>query len=238
MKAQQQVISADFGKHNANLDAALKRVQHENAWKNLSCIQIVPCGKSLSTRVVASWMNLYSPPNNKFFRMWPEQTEVGAAYSASIEAILAHPDLSKWKYILCMEWDNCPPPDGIVKLLAQMEAHPEFAAIGGLYWTRGETGQSQIWGDPKDPELNFRPQMPVPGKLVECCGTGMGFTVFRLDMFKDPKLRKPWFKTQTEGGVATQDLFFWSDARRHGYRCAVDCSVLVGHLDLETGIMW
>lgn len=52
-------------------------------------------------------------------------------------------------------------------------------------------------------------------------------------MFKDPKLRKPWFKTQTEGGVSTQDLYFWSDARQHGYRCAIDTSVPIGHYDLE-----
>ena len=39
--------------------------------------------------------------------------EVGEAYSQAIEAILAHPDLSKFKYILTMEHDNIPPPDGL-----------------------------------------------------------------------------------------------------------------------------
>jgi len=232
------VVSADFGRHNQNLEATLQRVQKEAAWKKLDCIQIIPAGKLVSTRVVASWMNMYAPPNNKFLRLWPEDTEVGAAYSGAIAGILANPDLSKWKYVLCVEHDNLPPPDGIVRLLAQMEAHPEFAAIGGLYFTKGEGGQAQIWGDPRDAELNFRPQIPIPGKLVECCGTGMGFTVFRLEMFKDPRLRKPWFRTQTEGGVATQDLYFWADARQYGYRCAIDCSILVGHLCLESGIVW
>jgi hypothetical protein len=55
-------------------------------------------------------------------------------------------------------------------------------------------------------------------------------------MFKDERLKKPWFKTLdgSEGqGIGTQDLTFWSDARKYGYRCAVDCSVLVGHHDLE-----
>ena len=53
-------------------------------------------------------------------------------------------------------------------------------------------------------------------------------------MFKDTRLRKPWFKTYngTEGqGIGTQDLAFWSDAKKYGYRCAVDCSVKVGHHD-------
>ena len=124
-----------------------------------------------------------------------------------------------------------PSPAALLKLIARMEKHPEYSCIGGLYWTKGYGGVPQIWGDPRDPVLNFRPQPPVPGQLVECCGTGMGFNLWRLDMFRDPDLRKPWFKTQTEGGVATQDLYFWSDARRHGYRCAVDCSVQVGHYD-------
>ena len=81
----------------------------------------------------------------------------------------------------------------MLRLVEQMEAHPEFAAIGGLYFTKGPGGCAQIWGDPKDPVVNYRPQLPDPnGGLVECCGTGMGFTMYRLSMFKDPRLRKPW----------------------------------------------
>jgi hypothetical protein len=58
-------------------------------------------------------------------------------------------------------------------------------------------------------------------------------------MFKDPKLRKPWFKTQAgKDGVGTQDLYAWSDFRKHGYRCAIDCAVRVGHLDPQTDICW
>jgi hypothetical protein len=168
--------------------------------------------------------------------------EVGDAYSNVITEILAHPELSQWEYILTIEHDNIPPQDGLLKLLQRMEEHPELSCIGGLYWTKGEGGQPQIWGDPNDPVLNFRPQVPdANGGLVECCGTGNGFNLFRLSMFKDPNLRRPWFKTLTgiEGtGVGTQDLYFWSDARKHGYRCAIDCSVKVGHHDLNTDITW
>jgi hypothetical protein len=31
---------------------------------------------------------------------------------------------------------------------------------------------------------------------------------------------------------------FWSDARKYGYRCAIDCAVAVGHLDAEADIIW
>jgi len=228
-----QFIAQDYGKHNANLEASIARVESSSAWKKLDTIILVPAGTSVPTKVVASWWNLYSSPNNQLYRMFAVGMEVGAAYSQAIEAILGHPDLSKFKYILTLEHDNIPPADGLVKLQQQLEAHPEYDCIGGLYWTKGEGGVPQIWGDPRDATTNYRPQPPVPGQLVECCGTGMGFNLWRLDMFKDPDLRKPWFKTQTEGGIATQDLYAWNDFRRHGYRCAIDCSVHVGHYDLE-----
>ena len=134
-----------------------------------------------------------------------------------------------------------PPPDGLVKLMAQMDKHPEYACIGGLYWTKGPEGVAQLWGDPADPVLNFRPQVPRAGQLQEVVGTGMGFNLFRMSMFKDKKLRRPWFRTLTgiEGtGLGTQDLYFWGDARKYGYRCAIDCNVLVGHYDFANDIVW
>lgn len=228
-----QIISSyQGGEHNADLTKTVSRLSKEKGYKDLSCIMIVPCFGSIPTKAVASWMSLYSPPNAKFVRLFAVGMEVGKAFSSCIESILANPDLAAFKYILTLEHDNLPPPDGMVRLLQQMEAHPEYDCIGGLYFTQGPGGCAQIWGDTKDPAPNFRPQIPVPNTLQECCGTGMGFNVWRMSMFKNPKLRKPWFVTQTEGGVATQDLYFWSNARKYGHRCAIDTSVKVGHYDL------
>lgn len=229
-----QILAPDYGQHNAMLDAAIKRLDYSGCYKDMSTIVLVPAFGSVPTKCVASWMNLFGAPNQKLFRIWALGMEVGEAFSQSIENILAHPELAKFKYLLTLEHDNTPPPDGLVKLLAQMEAHPEYACIGGLYWTKGPDGVPQIWGDPNDPIINFRPQRPVPGQLVECCGTGMGFNLWRLDLFKDERLRRPWFRTQADAnGVGTQDLYFWGDARKYGYRCAIDCDVLVGHYDLD-----
>lgn len=231
-----QIIVPDYGKHSEDLEKTAVRLKEGSSWKKLDTVMLFPAGAQIPSKIVHSWMNLYAPPNNGFVRMptvGALNLEVGEAFSQSIEWILQHPQLSQFKYLLTIEHDNAPPPDGLVKLLAQMEAHPEYDCIGGLYFTKGEGGVAQIWGDPRDATNNFRPQIPRANELVECCGTGMGFNLWRLDMFKDADLRRPWFKTQTEGGVSTQDLYFWSDARRHGYRCAVDCSVQVGHYDLE-----
>ena len=165
--------------------------------------------------------------------------EVGSAYSEAIEGVINHPELSKWEYILTLEHDNMPPPDGILKLIKRMEENPKLSCIGGLYYTKGENGVAQIWGDPNDPVLNFRPQVPKFGQLVECCGTGMGFNLWRISMFKDQNIQRPLFKTVSDStGIGTQDLYFWTNARKLGYRCAVDCSVLVGHYDATNDITW
>ena len=201
---------------------------------------IIPAGISIPTKVYLSHCSLIFPPNNQNYRIAAIGLEVGEAFSNAISEILAHPELSKWEYILTIEHDNIPQPDALLKLLARMEERKDLACIGGLYFTKGEGGVPQIWGDVKDPVMNFRPQVPdLAGGIVECYGTGMGFNLFRLSMFKDSKLRKPWFKTVAgKEGVGTQDLYFWGDARKYGYKCGVDCSVKVGHYDVNTDITW
>jgi hypothetical protein len=235
MKAE--LVVQDFsGVHNKDVDATRLRLTKGGTWKKQRIAVVIPAADTIPAKVALSHWNLAFPPNNGVVRILAQGMEVGDAYTTAIEQILAHPEIGKWEYLLTIEHDNAPPADGVMKLLERMEEHPELSCISGLYYTKGIDGCAQIWGDPKDPVLNFRPQPPDPeGKLVECCGTGMGFALWRMKMFKDPKLRKPWFKTQTKDGMMTQDLYAWQDFRKNGYRCAIDCSVKVGHYDL-TGV--
>jgi hypothetical protein len=234
-----ELVTLDYGRHNADLAASSERILAGASWKKQRIVVVLPAGADIPTKVALAHWGLIFPPNQPVVRIAALGLEVGDAYSQAIEQILADPNLRDWEYMLTIEHDNIPPPDGLIKLIETMDAHPELACVGGLYWTKGEGGVPQIWGDPADPVLNFRPQPPRAGELVECCGTGMGFNLFRLAMFKDEKLRRPWFKTIAgAGGVGTQDLYFWGDARKHGYRCAIDCRVLVGHYEKATGITW
>jgi hypothetical protein len=225
---------------NGDLTGTSARLIKGGSWKKQRVVVVIPAGDSIPAKVALSHWNLIFPPNQGVVRILAQGMEVGEAYSAAIEQILGHPDLKDWDYLLTLEHDNLPPQDGLLKLLERMEAHPEFACIGGLYFTKGEGGVAQIWGDVQDPIVNFRPQPPdVNGGLVECHGTGMGFNLWRLGMFKDERLRKPWFKTVAgKEGVGTQDLYFWGDARKYGYRCVVDCSVKVGHYEVGRDIVW
>jgi hypothetical protein len=237
-----QIISGfDAGSHNRDLGATVHRLRAESAYQDLSTVIVIPAFENISTRIVASWWNMMTPPNQKCVKLFAQGMEVGEAYSQTIESVVNHSELSKFKFVLTLEHDNAPPPDGLCRLQACAVAHPEFDVIGGLYFTKGHGGVAQIWGDPNEHPINFRPQLPDPnGGLRECCGTGMGFTLYRMKIFKDKKLRRPWFKTTAsqQEGAATQDLYAWNDWRQHGYRCAIDCSVKVGHWDADGEVMW
>lgn len=236
-----QFVSLDEGRHNLDLVESGKRIYEGASWKKQRVVVIIPSAAMFPTKAALAIWALAFPPNQQVYRIAALGMEVGEAYSEAIAGVLAHPELGGWEYILTIESDNIPPWDGVPRLIETMEANPQYACVGGLYWTKGESGVPQIWGDPTDPQLNFRPQVPRPGEVQECCGTGMGFNLWRISMFKDERLRRPWFKTLngSEGqGVGTQDLYFWGDARKYGYRCAIDNRVLVGHYDVNADITW
>ena len=236
----QIVIENYQGAHNYNFLGSIERLGKNKAYRDLSTICIVPSRGVIPAKVTQCWMGMIPPMNQKFVRIFMIGMEVGEAYTSAIEQILSHPDLSKWKYVLTLEEDNLPPPDGILKLYENID---DYAAVGGLYWTKGEGGQPMIYGDPKDSELNFRPQPPVLD-IQECNGLGMGFTLFKLDVFKDPRIEKPWFKTCQDwdlhkgAKVYTQDLYFFEKIKKLGYKVACDTRVRVGHYDVGMDIVW
>lgn len=233
------VVLGEAGHHNQKFDASAHRVLQGASWKRQRIVVLIPAGRMMPSKVALAHWNIVFPPNNGVARLLCQGMEVGDAYSQALEYVLANEELRDWEYVLTIESDNIPPADGVLALVQAMEEHPEYSCIGGLYWTKGEGGVPQIWGDPNDPLINFRPQVPIAGTVQRCNGTGMGFNLWRLSMFKDERLRRPWFKTVANAsGAGTQDLYFWSDAIKHGFRCAVDNRVLVGHYDFERDIVW
>jgi hypothetical protein len=234
MKEPQIIMQDASGFHN-NTDSK-SRMLKGNTYKDASTICIVPTRGLIPARVVQNWMNLMSPMNQKFFRIFVSNMEVGDAYNSAIEMILSNPELSKWKYILTLEEDNMPPTDGLLKLY---EGMTEYDVIGGLYWTKGPGGMPMIYGNPKEMPLNFIPQIPQIETIQRCNGLGMGFTLFKMEIFKDKKVPKPWFKTLQENGKAyTQDLYFFENIIKLGYKVACDTRVKVGHYSFEEDIIW
>ncbi len=244
-----QIVIDNFqgGFHNQDLEKSRERLSNAKTYKDLSTICVIPTRGMIHFRVVQSWMSMMSAMNQKFIRIFISGMEVGAAYNAAIEMILANPELSKWKYILTMEEDNMPPPDGLLKLYEAIDISSDggpFDVVQGLYWTKGEGGQPMIYGNPNEFPLNFIPQMPRVDTIQRCNGLGMGFDLFKLEIFKDLRLPKPFFKTVQEftpgigGKIMTQDLYFFENAGRLGYKFACDTKCKVGHYDSERDIVW
>ncbi|HUC01592.1 MAG TPA: hypothetical protein VMA75_01675 [Candidatus Paceibacterota bacterium] len=238
----QIVIPSYEGSNNANLDASVARLETSKSYRDLSTVIICPTRGAVAAKVVQSWMSLMKPMNQKVLGpLFAIGMEVGEAYDEMINVILANPVLSTWKYILTIEEDNMPPPDGLLKLYEDMD---EYDVVGGLYWTKGEGGQPMIYGDPNGEPNNFIPQVPVKDGLQRANGLGMGFNLFKMEIFKDERIPRPWFKTLQEfdsqkgGAAATQDLYFYRNAGPLGYKFACDTRVKVGHYDAAMDIVW
>lgn len=241
MGAPQIIVPDNTGIHNASDYST--RLEKEKTYRDLSTIIVCPTRGYISARIVQSWQGLIRPMNQKVIGpLFMEGMEVGEAYNQVLKMILENKDLAEFKFILTLEEDNAPPADGLMKLYEHID---EYDAIGALYWTKGEMGQPMCYGNPSEMPLNFIPQVPQPDTLTPCNGLGMGFTLFRTEMFKDKRFEYGnWFKTRQEvvpgegAQVMTQDLYFFQKAREMGYKFACDARVKVGHYDANTQIMW
>lgn len=216
--------------------------------RDLSTVIIIPSRDRLfHHRVVSSWQGLIAPMNQARANIFCIGHEVGVAYNQMIEMILAHPVMSKWKYVLTLESDNLPPPDAHIRLLETIEAG-KWDAVSGLYFTKGDINQPMCYGDPEvyrqTGHLAFEPR-PVGlalqnGHVLECNGIAMGCSLYRMQLFRE--VPPPWFVTVSDviegkGPIGfTQDLYFCERAKRMGKRFAVDMRVRVGHLDVVNGI--
>src|ERR1700743_2419860 len=173
MSKPQLVITDMSGHHATNMPETVARLQRGATWKKQRVVVIIPSADMISVKVMMALWNLAFPPNNGVVKIAALGDEVGVASSNAIESVITHPDLCNWEYILTVESDNIPPVDGVVRLMECMEAHPEMSCIGGLYFCKGPEGCAHLWGDVRDPVLNYRPQVPVEG-FLETYGTSMG----------------------------------------------------------------
>jgi len=241
MDNKPQIVTVDpVGFHNKDIDNSINRLKKAGTYKDLSTIIVCPTRGYIHAKVVQSWMGMLRPMNQKVIGpLFAIGMEVGEAYNSMVSMILNNPDLKNWKYMLTIEEDNIPPPDGLLKLYEDMEY---FDVVGGLYWTKGEGGQPMIYGDPAVFPRNYIPQVPKPDTLQPACGLGMGFNMFKIDMFKN--IEQPWFKTLQEhdpskgSALMTQDLYFYEKASKAGYKFACDTRIKVGHYDAENDIIW
>ena len=239
-----QIIKNDsegIGIHNGALEESIQRVDKSKMYEDCSTVIICPTRGTFPTRVVQSWMKMLKPVNQIVYGpIFAEAMKVDAAYNALIEYVLGHEELSKAKYILTIEEDNLPPVDGLLRLYDNMD---KYDVVGGLYWSKGKEGFPMIFGDPKNGDpTDCKPQTPIYGEIQEANALGMGFNLFKTDIFRN--MKEPWFKTVEgldEYGIPqkfTQDIYFYQNAAKQGYKVACDNRILVGHYDSEEDKVW
>lgn len=237
-----QVVIPNFeGYHNSLTEASKSK---KGAYRDLSTICIVPAIKAIPPKIVQAYRNLMAPMNQRFIMMMIEGMEVGAAYSETIAGIVDGKygaELQGYRYLLTMETDNAPPPDGLLKLLEDME---DYDIASGLYYTKGIEGKAMSYGRTDVFPVNFIPFEPASNSVTPVRGMGMGFCLFKMEVFKNPKLKRPFFETvqkYEEGkGVQayTQDLKFAEKVGLLGIKICVDSRVRVGHYDYGQDQFW
>jgi hypothetical protein len=263
--------SPNEGLHNVNLHDLFDHWVKGASYRDRSTIMCVPAVSNpqcddgippVPPRVVQSWLSLQTPANQKFTRIMVENCEVADAYNQIIQLVLSDAELSTWQYLLTVETDNIPPPQGLLQLIEDIETactcghiqaqHPTccacadytyqtYAAVGGLYWAKGPGGSPMCYGMPGESPRSYRPWIPPPNAVSPCNALGMGFTLFRIQQFK--KMAPPWFRTVQEWipGIGekqmTQDMFFFNEGAKLGNRFACSTNVRVGHIDHD-GVVW
>ncbi len=242
---------ADVASKIESAGLGFDRVEHlvGSTYKDNATVIVIPSRGMVPDKVVQTWLALIAPMNTKRAILFASGHEVGMAYNAMIANILANPQLSTWKYVLTLEDDNLPPPDAHVRLLESIE-WGNYDAVSALYFTKGEHNMPMAYGSPAEyartGALEFRPRdvrdALASGQIMPVNGIAMGCALWKMDLFR--QIPPPWFVTVAdivEGkGIQcfTQDLHFCERAVRQGKRFAVDLRVKVGHLDVNSGIVY
>jgi hypothetical protein len=224
----------------------------------------------MDEETVMAWEALQWPQNGRKTPLrFAVGYEVGMAYEAFVDFVLAS-SVGSFKYLLTIEDDNLPPPDGVMKLIRAIEEEETadgkpYDAVAGLYFMKDRTNTPLAFGDPeeyrKTGTLRFPAADPaklVPGKVNEVLAVPMGFTLWRMDLFRE--IEKPWYVSlddklfvddgrwmsqeeiandfdaaRTYAGHMTQDVFFCSRAVQKGKHFGVATQCIVGHKDRLTG---
>lgn len=225
-----------------------------STYRDCSTVVVVPTRglphqPSISPKFLMHFQGMIAPMNQKRAVLFACGHEVGRAYDEMIAMVLRDPGLSSWKHVLTVEDDNLVPADAHVRLLETIEAG-KYDAVSGIYFTKGDVNMPMAYGCPEEFRrtgvLDFRPrdvrEALSAGQVMEVSGIAMGCALWRLDLFRE--VPPPWFVTVADvvpgqgPRIMTQDLSFCERATRVGKRFAVDMRVRVGHMDVQTGVVY
>jgi len=147
-----------------------------------------------------------------------------------IEVALA----SEMDYILMYDDDMLLPPDMAVKMIEDMENHPEIDVLAPLAFMRSAPHYAVMYTvkegyDPVRREDYFINHWVVnypKDKLVECDAVGFGAVIIKMSMVK--RMTKPYFMSTSPTG---EDILFCVNARKQANaRIFMDTRIKLGHM--------
>lgn len=185
--------------------------------------------------------------------------EVGDARNHAARKCLNHDPQPA--FLLFIDYDVLVPWDALTKLFFRARCFPDFDVYAGIYCLKGgnppdpliyrENGEGAFW------DFTVGDLLTTQEHGIKA--THMGLTLIRTSLFQRMLDHgcvhgdgtdlddEPWFKTCQDkefckGGVmskqSTEDLYFYQKAREVDCKIMVDTSVLAGHLDKNTGIIY
>ena len=137
-------------------------------------------------------------------------------------------------FIVMYDDDMLLPPDMVLRLLEDMEAHPEIDILAPLAFMRSAPHYAVLYNvkegyDPvrkTDYYINHWVMDYPRNKLVECDAVGFGAVCIRMSMVK--KMKTPYFMSTTGTG---EDIFFCHNAKKQtNARIFMDTRIKLGHL--------
>lgn len=208
-----------------------------------------PAGPRLAP-IAVEWYraerSLLKPTNINMIQIIEDGKEVGEARQHCVETVMAMKN--RPEFIWFHDSDVEPASDALVKLLMRARHYPDYDIFAGVYCLKSTVPEPLIykgWG------IGPFWDWTVGDLLTDgITGVHMGATLIRTSLFDRMDYQKtPAFLTTNESYVnkdgvqvsnrGTEDLHFCCRAvEEYGAKILVDTSVLCGHRDISTGIVY
>lgn len=192
---------------------------------------------------------LQVPTNFNLVEVYCDGLPVAEARNLSVEKCLAHQN--RPEFIFFLDYDVLPEFDALRKLLFRAASFPDYDIYAGVYCCKQEGGSEPlIYTDfGRGPFWNWTIGDILTTEKHGICALHMGLTLIRLSTFdriphttEDPWFKSPHSAKQVDGYLKTErgseDIYFCKKGQDHGLKILVDTSVLAGHEDKRSGIIY
>lgn len=197
-------------------------------------------------RMSLTWMEattgMSMPLGTSAARFWSKEMSIAEARNQLCKRAL---DIGA-EYIVFIGDDVIVPPNTVISMLEKIgrSYHVEgnmlkADMITGIYWTKGYPSMPYLWnGALKGPHLDWKVGDFFPVDLAGC-----DCLMIRCEVLRH--MPYPWFSTdwtweegQKVSSLTTEDFYFFTKARQHGFRLFADTSIQCSHEDRASGMLF